>query len=319
MFPRQLRHYQCRRIAIVGISLLVFILFYIIKIYTLSEAAPFTEPKFTPSEIIYTLAQSDSLKTAGQQRIVVSLSSFAGRTERVNATLQSLLQQSMRPDVIYLSVPEVINRLADLEETKAPLPGFLAVMEKRSQGRLKILRPKDYGPSTKLLGALEVEGTSAPNTIIITVDDDVIYHRDTVLALSSFLVHASTLGIPRIAPCFDCEVLRSTLGGGAYRPDREGVCPGWLGAYAASAYYTKYFANTSVFTYDGAPDGCRLHDDVWISGVLWREKQIRPYLIRPGFGSVVSHRAWDHLAIHSVKNTESWYRDPCINYFDGLR
>ena len=82
-----------------------------------------------------------------------------------------------------------------------------------------------------------------------------------------------------------------------------------------SGYFRSYF-NQSVFDYKNTPKGCRLHDDVWISGVLWKYAKVRPYLLKPGFKSVLQHRAWDNLTIHMVENGESEFRDPCIEYFN---
>ena len=44
---------------------------------------------------------------------------------------------------------------------------------------VKIVRCKDYGPITKLIGCLEWE--TDPDTMIITIDDDQEYNKDIVL------------------------------------------------------------------------------------------------------------------------------------------
>ena len=245
-------------------------------------------------------------------RVVVSLSSFAGRLMKLNETLPSLLEQSLPPAKIYLAVPSAVERI-NVSQQSAAIPAFLTALEKSSKGHFKILRTKDYGPSTKLLPALQQE--TDPKTIIITVDDDVYYHPDTILALVSALTFSPQTSKLRYAPCWYCE--EWGLFGKAIRKESEGVCRGWLGAYAGAAYYRDYF-NEAVFDYVGAPEGCRLHDDVWISGNLYR-RGIRPYVMQPGFWSAIWHASYTNLSIHSVKNTEKGYRDPCVKYFDWFK
>ena len=158
-------------------------------------------------------------------RIVVTLSSFPGRLEKVQNTLDSLLAQSLKPSIIYLAVPNTVERLGNI--TTDSYPEFLIDYEKKYTN-FKILRTKDYGPSSKLLPALLQE--SDDKTIIITVDDDVVYHKDTVLTISATLIEAKSKGI-LIAPTWDCEVWSSILRI-PYRPYAEGICPGWVGAYS---------------------------------------------------------------------------------------
>ncbi len=41
----------------------------------------------------------------------------------------------------------------------------------------------DWGPATKLIGTLLLE--KDPKTVIITLDDDMVYHRDTIDPIDS--------------------------------------------------------------------------------------------------------------------------------------
>ena len=251
-------------------------------------------------------------------RIVVTLSSFPGRLERVKETLDSLVSQSLSPSMIYLAIPKSVERLSNVEFKE--YPPFLLDFEKQ-HSNFKILSTIDYGPSSKLLPALLEE--KDPNTILITVDDDVVYHKDTVMTISSMLLESKRHN-QKIAPTWDCEEWSSWFKI-PYRPYKEGICNGWVGAYSgyylltSAGYWRSYFHDNSVFDYSKAPKGCRLHDDVWISGILWKHSKVRPFLLRPGFNSVQSHRAWDNLTIHMVENGEKDYRDPCIEYFGGFK
>mmetsp|Transcript_2488 Transcript_2488/g.6008 ORF Transcript_2488/g.6008 Transcript_2488/m.6008 type:complete len:305 (+) Transcript_2488:268-1182(+) len=238
-------------------------------------------------------------------RVVFSMTSFPGRLERVRDTMHSLATQSRPVDAIILSIPHTVDRI----HVPTQLPPIVAELQKEYGELLHIHRTTDYGPSTKLLGALEVE--QDPKTIIITVDDDTVYHKDLALALVDGIEHAKDSAV-----CFVCEFWPQWW----YKPlymRAEGDCMGFQNAYAGTAYRRGFF-DKGIFDYTGAPDGCRLHDDVWISGYLSR-KGIKRHVIKPGFWSIVGEMGHTNMSIHEVKDTESKYRDPCLEYFGWLR
>jgi hypothetical protein len=282
------------------------------------------------------------------QRVVVTLSSFAGRLERIEPTLRSLLSQSLRPQAIYLNIPQAVDRLQNAipslkYSNVSDLPLFLRQMladypqtQMTSDScQLIVQFTKDYGPSTKLLPTLLNE--IHPHTILITVDDDVVYHRNTVRQLVMSIIELNRARrhvedeVVAYAPTWYCEewwrwpIQRLMLRW------FEGECRGFLGAFSGAAYFRWFFNNNfndnegvvdgpgGIFDYSKAPAGCRLHDDVWISGFLWRSRRVRPYLIRPSFRSVQQHRPWDKLSIHLVDRGESDYRDPCVAYFNYFK
>ncbi|KAJ3100326.1 hypothetical protein HDU97_002366 [Phlyctochytrium planicorne] len=234
-------------------------------------------------------------------RVVASMSTFGKRIDRIEQTVESLYKQTWRPEVLYLHVPKEVKRI-QVDDVMRPL---VKVLEKKYKGWLKVTRPDDYGPSTKLLGTLLVE--KDPNTIIVTIDDDQIYHHGMINALAE-----AAQAHPDAAPCFICE----TWPKGAERPfyAKPGECFGWGNAFAGLAYRVRFF-DEGVFDYSTVPKGCYLHDDVYLSGFL-RGKGHRPYVIDPGFGPITQGMSHTNLSINSVKNTESDYRDPCVRHFD---
>ncbi|RKO99166.1 hypothetical protein CXG81DRAFT_20725, partial [Caulochytrium protostelioides] len=111
---------------------------------------------------------TDGADGAGRPRVVVSVSTFAGRVQDANATIASLLDQDYILDAIYLHVPPAIERLnisGTLTESDSAVLKFW-------DGRVSVRRPVDLGPTTKLIGALYAERD--PDTIVITVDGDVV-------------------------------------------------------------------------------------------------------------------------------------------------
>lgn len=96
-------------------------------------------------------------------RVVVTCTTLPDRYNLLSKMLESLHCQTIKPEKIYLSLPYIAKRL---NKEYGPLPSTLP--------DCKLVRSKiDYGPMTKLYGALTCE--KDPDTIIITVDDDIVY------------------------------------------------------------------------------------------------------------------------------------------------
>ncbi|KNC98774.1 uncharacterized protein SPPG_09304 [Spizellomyces punctatus DAOM BR117] len=292
-----------RRASLAFLAITCTLLFLIFPWIT-STVNPATTAQFNKSKAQD--LQSHHLST----RVVLSLTSFGGRVENINETLASLVAQSRTPDAIYLIVPsEPIHRV-DEKSTTSVSDEFLKGLEAGFAPLLTVLRTEDWGPATKLLGALTVE--KDPNTIVVTVDDDSTYHPDMLLGL----VMASHEH-PNNAASYVCEfqpwwawIIDRGL---AIRQWWEGPCKGWANAFKGVAYRVGWFGE-EMWDWSRAPKGCKLHDDVWISGNLYR-KGIRPWVAVPPFDPLVAHRRHPTLSINAVKDTESAYRNPCLEYF----
>ncbi|MDR0799506.1 MAG: hypothetical protein LBN18_07100 [Dysgonamonadaceae bacterium] len=104
------------------------------------------------------------------REILVSLTTYGKRIHQVYLTIESLMQQSMKPNRILLWI--------DSRYQNQPLPQLLQQQTKRG---LEIAFCKDIGSYTKLIPALK----QYPNDIIITVDDDVYYNTTMIENLVS--------------------------------------------------------------------------------------------------------------------------------------
>lgn len=93
--------------------------------------------------------------------VVVSLTSYGKRLERVQLCLESLLSQSYRPSRIVLWQPEPLQKL----------PKGLTGLARRG---VEIRHVKDLGPATKILYALQ----EFPTSLVVTADDDLAYSRN---------------------------------------------------------------------------------------------------------------------------------------------
>ncbi len=106
------------------------------------------------------------------QRVVASCTTLPTRYSTLINVLKSLKNQTYPLDEIYLTLPYVAKR------SNTPYPNPPEALKKLCN----IVRCEtDYGPLCKLYGALTQEKN--PNTMIITIDDDMIYPPDLVESL----------------------------------------------------------------------------------------------------------------------------------------
>lgn len=108
--------------------------------------------------------------------VIVSLTSFPDRINTIHLTIQSLIQQSYSPNkiILWLAKEQFPNGDDDL-------PPQLQILKSNSLFTIKWC--DDLRPHKKYFYAMQ----EYPDSIIITVDDDVIYSRDIVhLLLESY-------------------------------------------------------------------------------------------------------------------------------------
>jgi hypothetical protein len=115
-------------------------------------------------------------------RYVISLTTTPKRIAHIRPTLESLCAQTKKPDAIYLAAPaEGLLRTGE----KYDVPGWLKELPQVTL----VQDVQDYGPATKLMGALHME--KDPNTHILYVDDDMLYHPELLSSLSQCAVYAA--------------------------------------------------------------------------------------------------------------------------------
>lgn len=121
--------------------------------------------------------------------IIVSLTSYGKRIHEVALTIESIMQQTMKPNRIVLWLDDSYNG--------RPLPIALSLQQRRG---LEIAFCPDIRSYTKLIPQLR----QTPKDAIITVDDDVLYDYDVLEHLIQ-----SHLEEPRTIHC--CRVHRIKL------------------------------------------------------------------------------------------------------------
>lgn len=104
-----------------------------------------------------------------RKRVVASLTTLPGRYDKLRESLKSLRAQTVPWDAIYLGLPKYAARL---KQSYPPLPEDIAAL------CTIVPMEKDYGPVTKIAAGLLMEDD--PNTVVVTFDDDIMYHERTL-------------------------------------------------------------------------------------------------------------------------------------------
>lgn len=102
----------------------------------------------------------------GQVSVTVSLTSYGKRAHQCYRTIESIMQNTILPNRIILW-------LAEDEFSEETIPANLVRLKERG---LEIGFCKDIRSYKKLVPSLK----KFPNDVIITIDDDVIYHEETI-------------------------------------------------------------------------------------------------------------------------------------------
>ena len=98
-------------------------------------------------------------------KIIIGITTSPLRIKNLEPILRSILRQSCPPDEIHLNIPKKFKR----DNSDYLIPDFVTQLDPR----IKLNRPEDIGPGTKIIPSLlGLDSTS--DTIVITADDDVL-------------------------------------------------------------------------------------------------------------------------------------------------
>ena len=96
--------------------------------------------------------------------IYISISTIPPRLKNLNESVNSLLNQTKKPDKIFVNIPYKYKRFSEtIEDNQIP---------KFDSDIVEVTRCEDCGPGTKLLGSLN---KFEKNSLVILADDDHVY------------------------------------------------------------------------------------------------------------------------------------------------
>jgi hypothetical protein len=185
------------------------------------------------------------MKTRTKRRglIIVSFTTSPKRIMHTEHVVESLSNQTVPPDKIVINVPYVFKRNG---QTYDSIPDFIT-----KNPLVHVNRCEDIGPATKILPTTQLYDD--PETIIISVDDDIEYKRNMIEIL---LRHSDKHPDAAIT-----GASFMTLGG-----DKAELIEG----YSSVLYKKRFIDDLDVTQY---PKVCYLGDDLIISNHL-RKKGI---------------------------------------------
>ena len=77
--------------------------------------------------------------------IYVSVTTIPQRIKTINKSIESLINQTVKPDKIFINIPKIYKRFEKKIEDNE-VPNFPEIVE--------VTRCNDFGPGTKLLGSI---------------------------------------------------------------------------------------------------------------------------------------------------------------------
>ena len=122
----------------------------------------------------------------------------------------SLVTQQFNNYEVHLNIPTIYRPT----HTPYLIPTWLTQLADTLPHCLKIFRCEDYGPPTKVIPTLH--RVTCPDTIIIGVDDDLIYHPDLIAEHQKY------------QRCYDYSSVILYDGRGAVTPQYHDLRDGWV-------------------------------------------------------------------------------------------
>ena len=184
-----------------------------------------------------------------QEKFCISLSSIPSRFQSVKEVINSLNRQTIKPDNIFLNIPFSYERFPEIKYVN--IDTFKDIKDSNFQ----IVRCKDYGPGTKLLGSISLLKNF---DYVILVDDDHSYHPRMCEILNKYF----RFNKDQAYSFFTVKIYDLIMGQGA-----DGFLINSNHLEGILDFYNKYVKNYKY---------CFLNDDFWISFFLkkFKNKQV---------------------------------------------
>jgi len=230
------------------------------------------------------------------QNIIVSLTTTPYRINKIRETLDSILHQSIKPDLIILNIPYHFKR----DNIKYQIPTWL-----NNYKGVVINRTDDFGPFTKLIPALAQD--LPPDTIIITVDDDVWYPRHVVRDLVKYSMQHPHAAITSINRRFDLDHNYQISNIKAYY--KHGSQAPLIIGIAGAAYRRSFFNHEFSSLLPKLPAACQLSDDLVITMYLEQHNIPIEQTIENSFNPIVMPLTYREL--------EQGTEPSALSYGDG--
>ena len=193
--------------------------------------------------------------------VIISLTTSPTRIDHIEAVLNSVMQNTKLPDKIVLNLPTVFKRTGLSFDN---IPSFIT-----NNPLIYVNVCNDIGPSTKIISTLPL--FKNPETVIISIDDDILYKPnfiETLLSISNMHPDAVITGfsfiqddkVPENQPTLPTD------------KDNKLKYAQLVEGYSSVLYKKKFFQNFSVAELESYPKFCYFADDFILSNYLMKEK-----------------------------------------------
>lgn len=181
--------------------------------------------------------------------VVVTLTAAPSRMSGLPRIIASLLNQTCPPDEVHVNIPHVFGRTGESYSFPPDWP---------TDTRVKVFRVEDLGPATKFAHTVDRIPLDA-DTIIVVVDDDVLYLQEAIEGLLRAVGRSKTIAVGfsgyRFGPAWETVLAQSDA--------PVEVVEGWAAFATHRAAFGAGLADYLRAAH--ASRSCFLHDDVVIS------------------------------------------------------
>lgn len=191
----------------------------------------------------------------GQEEIVVSLTTYGKRIHDVHLPIETIMQGSMKPNRIVLWLSK------EMKDQCLPI-----AIQRQQQRGLEVRYCEDIRSYTKIIPSLE----AFPDSCIITIDDDILYHYDIVENLyNSYKSHPKTIIAARIHQIVLGEDSRPiSYNNWEWRhPNTELTSRLFFFTGVGGVLYPPHIFSEEVLNKTVFLDICKTADDVWLNAM----------------------------------------------------
>lgn len=186
-------------------------------------------------------------------RLIVSLTTYGKRLHEVYLTIESIMQQTIKPNKILLWLAE------DMKDVDIPIH-----LKRQQERGLELKYCKDIRSYKKLIPTMK----EYPNDVIITVDDDVIYNTDTIELLVNAYRKRPNCVIANWALEMEMGDTMTIVPYSKWKTVKEeSESKRYLPIGCAGILYPPYSLAPEVMHDDVFMDICKYGDDIWFKAM----------------------------------------------------
>uniref|UniRef100_A0A6C0B4A0 Glycosyl transferase 64 domain-containing protein n=1 Tax=viral metagenome TaxID=1070528 RepID=A0A6C0B4A0_9ZZZZ len=231
--------------------------------------------------------------------VIVTLTTSPKRISKIKVVIDSIMQQTILPNKIVLNLPHVFKRDGS---TYDEIPDFITNNE-----LIEINRCEDIGPATKVVPTSLLYND--PDTVLISVDDDIIYNKDVIENLLQYSYEYPDCTITGMVDKYNRYEYNNKLNKYTfYGADVMG--------FSGVLYKSKFFDGFDKSTLLGLPKFCYASDDLIIANFLFKN-QIPIIVLSPihNVRETLYGNSYDSLKFGGNIDNSGFFDNPFNNLF----